>query len=67
MGQALSLLLGLLSVDHEEAPSMKPGCATHRFLLSISLSPGGEPAFVARLPTVFSRWLSAIRYYLLLP
>ena len=67
MGQALSLLLGLLSVDHEEAPSMKPRCATQRFLLSVSLSPGGEPAFVARLPTVFSRWLGAIRIDLLLP
>ncbi|WKA02827.1 hypothetical protein VitviT2T_020980 [Vitis vinifera] len=67
LGQALSLLPDLLSADHEEASSMKPGCATRRFHLSTSLFPGGELAFVARLPTVFSRWLGAIRYYLLLP
>ena len=67
LAQALSLLPGLLSADHEEAPSMKPGCTTQRFPLSISLSPGGEPAFVARSPTIFSRWLRAIRDNLRLP
>ena len=67
LGQALSLLPGLLSADDGEAPSMKLVCATQRFLLSILLSPGGELAFVARLPTVFSRWLGAIQNYLPLP
>ena len=64
LGQALSLLPGLLNADDEEAPSMKPGCATQRFLLSILLSLGGELAIVTRLPTVFFRWLDAIQNYL---
>ena len=63
---ALILLLGLLNADDGEAPLMKLGCVAPRFLLLILLSHGGEPAFVTRLPTVFSRWLDAIRYYLLL-
>ena len=67
LGQALSLLPGPLSANHKETPLMKPGYATPRFLLSTSLFPGEELAFVACLPTVFSRWLGAIRYYLLLP
>ena len=67
MGQALSLLPGLLSVDHEKAPSMKLGCVTQHFLLSASLFPGGEPAFVARSPIVSFRWLRAIRNNLRLP
>ena len=36
---ALSLLLGLLNADDEEALMLKPGCVTQRFLLSIFLSP----------------------------
>ena len=74
LGQALSLLPGLLNADDGEAPSMKPGYAAQRFLLSILLSPGGELAVVARSPTVFSRsptvfsqWLGAIQSYLHLP
>ena len=54
LGQALSLLPSPLSADHEETPLMKPGYATPRFLLSTSLSPGEELAFVACLPIVFS-------------
>ena len=37
--EALSLLLGLLNANVEEALMLKPGCVTHRFLLSIFLSP----------------------------
>ena len=40
--EALSLLLGLLNADDEEALMSKPGCVVQRFLLLISLSPGGE-------------------------
>ena len=71
---ALSLLLGLLNVDDEEALMLKPRCVIPHFLLLILLSPGGELAVVARSPTVFSRsptvfsqWLGAIQSYLLLP
>ena len=64
MGHALSLLPGLLSADDGEAPSMKLGYATLRFLLLIFLSLGGELAVVARLPTAFFRWLGAIQNYL---
>ena len=67
LGQALSLLPGLLNAADGEAPSMKLGCAISRFLLLILLSPGGELAVVARLPTVFFRWLGAIQNYLPLP
>ena len=67
LGQVLSLLPGLLNVDDGEAPSMKLICTTQRFLLLILLSPGGELAVVARLPTVFFRWLGAIQNYLPLP
>ena len=56
---ALSLLPGLLNADGE-APMLKPGCVVPRFLLLISLSPGGELSIVTRLPTVFFRWLGAI-------
>ena len=64
---ALSLLPGLLNADDGEAPSMKPGCVAPRFLLLTFLSPGGELAVVARLPTVFFRWLGAIQNYVPLP
>ena len=64
---ALSLLLGLLNADDEEALMLKPGCVIQRFLLSIFLSLGGELSVVVRLPTVFFRWLGAIQNYLLLP
>ena len=65
--QALSLLLGLSSADHEVAPSTKPEFATQHFLPSVSLFPGGGPAFVARFLTVVSRWLRAIHDNLRLP
>ena len=52
LGQVLSLLPGLLNADDGEAPSMKLGCVAPRFLLLVFLSPGGELAVVARLPTV---------------
>ncbi|KAL6323384.1 hypothetical protein AAG906_038655 [Vitis piasezkii] len=58
---ALSLLLGLLNADDEEALMLKPGCVILRFLLLIFLSPRGELSVVARLPTVFFRWLGDIR------
>ena len=64
---ALSLLLGLLNADDEEALMLKPGCVAPHFLLLTFLSPGGELAVVVRLPTIFFRWLSAIQNYLLLP
>ena len=67
LGQALSLLRDLLNADDGEAPSMKLVCATQRFLLLILLSPGEELAVVARLPTVFFRWLDVIQNYLPLP
>ena len=67
LGQALSLLPGLLNADDGEAPSMKFVCATQHFLLLILLSPGGKLAVVVRLPTVFFRWLGAIQNYLPLP
>ena len=57
---ALSLLPSLLNAGDGEAPMLKPGCVVPRFLLLISLSPGGELSIVARLPTVFFRWLGAI-------
>ena len=57
---ALSLLPGLSNAGDGEAPILKPGCIVPRFLLLISLSPGGELSVVARLPTVFFRWLDAI-------
>ena len=61
--EALSLLLGPLNADVEEALMLKPGCVIQRFLLSIFLSPGGELSVVARLPTVSFRWLDAIQNY----
>ena len=64
---ALSLLLGLLNADDEEALMLKPGCVVSRFLLLIFLSPGGELSVVVRLLTVFFRWLGAIQNYLPLP
>ena len=64
LGQTLSLLPDLLSADDGEAPLMKLVCATPRFLLSIFLSPRGELAVVACLPTVFFRWLDTIQSYL---
>ena len=64
---ALNLLPGLSNADDWEAPMLKPGCVVPRFLLLISLSPGGELSVVARLPTVFFRWLGAIQNYLPLP
>ena len=60
---ALSLLLGLLNVDDEEALMLKPGCVIQRFLLSIFLSPGGELSVVVRLPTVSFRWFDTIQNY----
>ena len=64
---ALSLLPGLSNAGDEKAPILKPGCVVPRFLLLISLSPRGELSVVARLPTVFFRWLGAIQNYLPLP
>ena len=61
---ALSLLLGLLNVDDEEALMLKPRCVIPHFLLLIFLSPGGELSVVFRLPTVSFRWLNAIQNYL---
>ena len=61
--EALSLLLGLLNANVEEALMLKPGCVIQRFLLSIFLSPGGELSVVVRLPIVFFRWLDAIQNY----
>ena len=51
--EALSLLLGLLNADVEEALMSKPRCVIQRFLLLIFLSPGGELSVVVRLPIVF--------------
>ena len=65
--EALSLLLGFLNADVEEALMLRPGCVTQRFLLSIFLSPGGELLVVVRLPTVFFRWFDTIQNYHLLP
>ena len=65
--EALSLLLGLLNADVEEALMLKSGCVIQRFLLSIFLSPGGELSVVVRLPTVFFRWFDAIQNYHHLP
>ena len=62
--EALSLLLGSLNADVEEALMLKPGCVTQRFLISIFLSPGGELLVVVRLPTVSFRWLDDIQDYL---
>ncbi|RVW99547.1 E3 ubiquitin-protein ligase MIB2 [Vitis vinifera] len=67
LGQALSLLIGLLSADTRKVLSMKPGCVTQRFLLSVSLFPGGKPAFVARSPTVSFRWLRAFKIIFVSP
>ena len=64
---ALSLLLGLLNADDEEALMLKSGCVIQRFLLSIFLSPGGEISVVVRLPTVFFQWFDAIQNHLPLP
>ena len=67
LAEALSLLLSPSNVDVEEALMLKSGCVTQRFLLSIFLSPGGEPLAVFRLPTVSFRWLGAIQNYHPLP
>ena len=48
--EALSLLLGFLNADVEEALMLKLGCVIQRFLLSIFLFPGGELLVVFRLP-----------------
>ena len=64
---ALSLLLGLLNVDDDEALMLKLGCVIQCFLLSIFLSPGGELLVVVRLPTAFFRWFDATQNYLPLP
>ena len=50
-----------MGVDHEEALRTKLGCITPRFLLLVSLFPGGELAFVTRSPIVDSPWSRAIR------
>ena len=65
--EALSLLLGFLNADVEEALMLRPGCVTQRFLLSIFMSPGGELSVVVRLPTVFFQWFDAIQNHLPLP
>ena len=65
--EALSLLLGLLNPDVEEALMLKPGCVIQRFLLSIFLSLEGELSVVVRLATVFFRWFDAIQNHLPLP
>ena len=65
--EALSLLLGLLNANVEEALMLKPGCVIQRFLLSIFLSPGGELLIVVRLPTAFFRWFDATQNYLPFP
>ena len=62
--EALSLLLGLLNANVEEALMLKPGCVIQRFLLLTSPSPGRELLAVFRSPTVFFRWPDAIRDYL---
>ena len=62
---ALSLPPGLLSADDEEVLMLRLECVTQRFLPLTSPSPGGELLAVFRLPTVFFRWLDAIRDYLL--
>ena len=61
---ALSLLLGPLNADDDEALMLKPGYIVPRFLLLIFLSPRGELSVVVCLPTVFFRWLGAIQNYL---
>ena len=61
--EALSLLLGLLNADVEEALMLRPGCVIQRFLLSIFPSPGGELSVVVCLPTVSFRWLDVIQNY----
>ena len=61
---ASSLPPGLSNADDEEALTLRPECVIQRFLLSTSLSPGGEFSVVSRLPTVFFRWLDAIQNYL---
>ena len=65
--EALSLLLGPLNADVEEALMLTSGCVIQRFLLSIFLSPGGELLVVVRLPTAFFRWFDAIQNYHRLP
>ena len=67
LAEALSLLLGPLNADVEEALMLKLGCVIQRFLLSIFLSPGGELLVVVRLPTVFFRWFDAIQNHLPFP
>ena len=62
---ALSLPPGLLSADDEEDLTLRLECVTPRFLPLTSPSPGGELLAVFRSPTVFFRWLDAIRDYLL--
>ena len=62
---ALSLPLDLLSADDEEVLMLRLECVTQRFLPLTSPSPGGELLAVFRSPTVFFRWLDAIRDYLL--
>ncbi|RVX18507.1 hypothetical protein CK203_006460 [Vitis vinifera] len=63
---ALSLPPGLLNADDEEDLMLRLECVTQRFLPLTSPSPGGELLAVFRSPTVFFRWLDAIRDYLLL-
>ena len=62
---ALSLPPGLLNADDEEDLTLRLECVTQRFLPLTSPSAGGELLAVFRSPTVFFRWLDAIRDYLL--
>ncbi|RVX06103.1 hypothetical protein CK203_018631 [Vitis vinifera] len=54
-----------LSADDEEVLMLRLECVTSVFLPLTSPSPGGELLAVFRSPTVFFRWLDAIRDYLL--
>ena len=63
---ALSLPPGLLNADDEEDLTLRLECVIQHSLPLTSPSPGGELLAVFRSPTVFFRWLDAIRDYLLL-
>ncbi|RVW75832.1 hypothetical protein CK203_055084 [Vitis vinifera] len=64
-GSGLEFATCLLSADDEEVLMLRLECVTQRFLPLTSPSPGGELLAVFRSPTVFFRWLDAIRDYLL--
>ncbi|RVW81407.1 hypothetical protein CK203_035230 [Vitis vinifera] len=64
-GSGLEFATDLLSADDEEVLMLRLECVTQRFLPLTSPSPGGELLAVFRSPTVFFRWLDAIRDYLL--